>query len=138
VNAADASFIVVGWLLMLIPLGVVVGIGVFLLYGAWRHRRFLSFFSDGGFSDAAGVPEAGRHGAGIAVFERPACWLAVKSRNAGAVQAALNLRQPAPCSWEKCLAETGADRLFVSQPISGWVLVVGPGLPEPVTDSCGH
>ncbi len=124
----------VGWLLMLIPLGVVLGIGGFVLYGVWRHRLFDGYFSDDDPGDAIRVLEAARLGTEPAVFERPARWLAVKSRNAAAVQAALDLRQPAPCSWEECLAETGAGKLFVSQPILGWVLVAGPGLPDPAED----
>jgi hypothetical protein len=134
VNAPDASLIEVGWLLMLIPLGVVLGIGVFVLYGVWRRRLFLGFFSDDGPAYAAGVLEAAKLGAAMAVFERPARWLAVKSRNAAAVQAALSPRRPAPGSRKKCPAERSAGKLFVAQPISGWVLVVGPGLPEPVED----
>lgn len=133
-NAPDASLIEVGWLLMLIPLGVVLGIGAFVIYGVWRRRLFDGFFFDDVPGDATGVLEAAKFAAGLAVFERPARWLAVKSRNAGAVQAALDLRQPAPCSWEECLAETGAGKLFVSQPISGWVLVAGQGLPDPAED----
>jgi hypothetical protein len=50
------------------------------------------------------------------------------------VQAALNLHRPTPCSWEEGLAEARQDKLFISPPISGWVLVVGPGLPEPAED----
>jgi hypothetical protein len=50
------------------------------------------------------------------------------------VQAALNLYRPTFCSWEEGLAEAREDKLFISPPISGWVLVVGSGLPEPAED----
>src|SRR5258708_5971459 len=33
------------------------------------------------------------------IFRRPACWLAVKSRNLAAVQSVLGLHNPKPCSW---------------------------------------
>ncbi len=50
------------------------------------------------------------------------------------VQAALHLGRPTACSWEEGLAEAREDKLFISPSISGWVLVVGPGLPEPAED----
>ena len=119
---------------MLMPFGVVLGIGGFFVYCAWRQRRFPGLFSDGGPAEAARVPGNANLGARPSLFERPARWLAVKCNNAAAVQAALNLHHTAPCSWEEGLVETSGGKLFVSRPISGWVLVVGPGLPEPAED----
>ena len=92
------------------------------------------FSSEGGAAEAAGSPGNAEHGARSSLFERPARWLAVRCKNAAAVQAALNLRHAVPCSWEEGLVETSEGKLFVSRPISGWVLVVGPGLPEPAED----
>jgi hypothetical protein len=67
-----------------------------------------------------------------AFWRRPACWLAVRSRNLGAVQAALELDNPKPCSWSEGLS---SDRqLFISPPLQGWILVVGAGLPDPSDD----
>jgi hypothetical protein len=128
-----------GWLMMLMPLGIILGMGGLVLYCAWRRRRLPRFFtkSNGGPADAARFPGCGRRRAGASLFERPACWLAVKCDNAAVVQAALNLRHAVPCSWEAGLVETSAGKLFVSRPISGWVLVVGPGLPEPADDVDG-
>jgi hypothetical protein len=62
----------------------------------------------------------------------PECWLAIKSRNASAVQAALSLHNPRPCSWLEGF--TSADKLFVAPPVNGWVLVTGTGLPLPSED----
>ncbi len=118
---------------MLIPLGVVLGIGGFFVYCAWRRRR-AARLSQGDAGDGAGAPGNGQFGARSSLFERPARWLAVKCNNAGLVQAALHLQQAVPCSWEEGLVETSEGKLFVSGPISGWVLVVGPGLPEPADD----
>lgn len=121
-----------GWLLMSIPFGVVLGIGVFFSYCAWRQRRITRSLSRG--NEDANYPGGAKFASGLSVFERPSRWLAVKSNNSAAVQAALNLHHAVPCSWEEGLVETREDKLFVSPPISGWVLVVGPGLPEPAED----
>ena len=63
---------------------------------------------------------------------RPGCWLAIRSRQLPAVQAALGLRNPRPCSWSEGLT---ADRsLFIAPPVNGWTLVFGSGLPDPGDD----
>ncbi len=66
-------------------------------------------------------------------FRRPVCWLAVKSNSLGAVQAALGLHNPKPCSWIEGLA--GDEKLFVAPPVKGWILVMGTGLPDPTEDA---
>jgi len=68
------------------------------------------------------------------LFDFPSRWLAVKSANPQAVQNALGLHNPTPCSWEQGLARGQDFKLFVSPPINGWVLVAGLGLPEPSDD----
>ncbi len=62
----------------------------------------------------------------------PDAWVAVKSRNVFAVQKALSLHNPRPCSWLEGF--TNADKLFVSPPVKGWILVTGAGLPRPRQD----
>jgi hypothetical protein len=66
------------------------------------------------------------------VFRRPDCWLAVKSHSLIAVQAALGLHNPKPCSWIEGLADD--ERLFIAPPVKGWILVLGSGLPDPSED----
>jgi hypothetical protein len=119
------------WLLMLIPFGVVLGIGAFFCYCAWR-RASLS----GGGKIRASLSTPFRS----ANFEQPARWLAIKAVKPSVVQAALHLHRPTPCSWEQGLAEAREDKLFISPSIGGWVLVVGSGLPEPTEDAdrCFH
>jgi len=68
------------------------------------------------------------------LFHPPARWLAIKSANPRAVQAALGLHNPMPCSWEEGLSATHEQRLFISPPVRGWVLVMGPNLPDPGED----
>ncbi|MFO1512130.1 MAG: hypothetical protein U1F83_04320 [Verrucomicrobiota bacterium] len=63
---------------------------------------------------------------------RPACWLAIRSRDMVSVQSALGLRNAAPCSWAEGLV---ADRkIFIAPPVNGWTLVFGSGLPDPGED----
>ena len=52
---------------------------------------------------------------------RPATWLAVRAPDPAAVRAVL----PAP------------DEFFISPPVNGWVIVTGPGLPDPGDDVDG-
>jgi len=66
------------------------------------------------------------------LLHRPNCWLAVKSRDLFAVQAALGLHNPRPCPC--CEGLAGENKLFISPPIKGWVLVVGSGVPDPLDD----
>jgi len=73
------------------------------------------------------------HSVGRASFaRRPPCWLAVKSRNLLAVQCALGLNNPKPCSCLEGMA--GEEKLFIAPPVKGWILVVGSGLPDPSDD----
>jgi hypothetical protein len=69
---------------------------------------------------------------GINPFRSPGCWLAVKSRSTFAVQRALGLHNPKPCSWMQGLA--GEEKLFIAPPVKGWVLIMGCGLPDPGDD----
>jgi hypothetical protein len=69
---------------------------------------------------------------GHALFIRPSSWLAVKSRNLRAVQSALGLHNPKPCSWIEGLAND--EKLFIAPPVKGWIIVMGSGLPEPCDD----
>src|SRR5580658_910607 len=122
-SQAEAREIV--WLLMLIPFGVVLGVGAFFIYCAWRRASLLNEEKLG-----AAVATSFR----ATAFEQPSRWLAVKGVKPSVVQAALQLHRPTACSWEEGLAEAREDKLFISPPISGWALVVGPGLPEPAED----
>jgi hypothetical protein len=65
------------------------------------------------------------------VPRRPFSWLTVRSSNPLQVQTALSLRNPTPCSWAEGLL---GEHLFISPPISGWVLVTGADLPDPGED----
>lgn len=68
----------------------------------------------------------------LCLFPRPSCWLAIKSRNLLAVKSALGLHNAKPCSWTDALVED--QKLFISPPVKGWILVMGSGLPDPSDD----
>jgi len=69
---------------------------------------------------------------------RPPMWLAIRNQNPAAVQTALALNDPTPCSWVECM--DGEHTLFITPPVNGWVFVVGAGLPVPAedVDACFH
>lgn len=63
---------------------------------------------------------------------RPVLWMTIRNRNVQAVQSALGLHHPKPCTWlEGFMGEQG---LFISPPVNGWILVVGADLPDPSAD----
>jgi hypothetical protein len=66
------------------------------------------------------------------IYQRPGCWLAIKSRSLPTVQSALGLNNPKPCSWLEGM--NGNEKLFIAPPVKGWILVVGSGLPDPSED----
>ena len=74
------------------------------------------------------------------VFDHACRWLVVKATRGDAVQAALDLHNPIPCSWGEALSRSAPRALFVSPPVRGWILVIGPGLPDPSedVDRCYH
>jgi hypothetical protein len=74
------------------------------------------------------------------VLEHTCRWLAVKGNHIAAVQSALGLHNPTPCSWGEGISSATSRKLFVSPPIRGWILVIGQGLPDATddVDRCFH
>jgi hypothetical protein len=109
-------------LLFSIALSVGIGVVVLLVRCAARQRETLQ-------------PREGGPGVLMSAapcFRWPGSWLAIKSRSSFAVQSALGVHNPKPCSWSQGLA--GEEKLFISPPVKGWVLVMGSGLPDPSDD----
>lgn len=67
-------------------------------------------------------------------FDNPTRWVAIKSTNPAAAQRVLGLHNAKPCSWCEGLSQLSEHALFISPPIEGWLLVLGPGLPDPSED----
>lgn len=125
---------------MLIPFGLVLGTGVLFIFSVVRWARQRSEtnnqFAHLNFSPGFFAQTCFRK----SLFEQPCRWLAIKGNNPAAVQQALHLHSPMPCSWEEGLIEAREHKLFISPPISGWILVVGSSLPDPTedVDACYH
>jgi hypothetical protein len=115
-------------LLLLLP-GLAVSIGTVIVVLALRSGRTKVLPAR---LEAPVHRPSPASGQGVA-YHRPDCWLAIKSRNLRAVQAAFGLHNPRPCSCSEGLA--GEKRLFITPPIKGWVLVVGSGVPDPTDDA---
>jgi hypothetical protein len=74
------------------------------------------------------------------VFEGPCRWVAIRKTQLRAVQSALGLHNPVPCSWDEGISRLTQRKLFISPPVRGWILVIGQGLPDPSedVDRCFH
>lgn len=110
--------------LLLILLGIVLGgIAVMVAMASHWHRL--------GFAQVVGLrrPTFPNFTSPHIVFQhRPAAWLAIRSRHLRAVQTALALNNPQPCTWMEGLVRE--QKLFIAPPVNGWILVVGSGLPD--------
>lgn len=114
-------------MLLLVLFSFALSIGMGIIIAVCRRARLKPVASHRALTPIApGFPERRWF------FRRPSCWLAVKSRNVRAVQAALGLHHPKPCSWSEGLA--GDEKLFIAPPVKGWIVVTGSRLPEPSED----
>jgi len=125
--------------LTLLVLGI-FSLGLFFVWLARRHvrNRHLAELAEGAESfPSKWLPQARYQST---LFDGSCRWLAIRSNNPQAVQSALNLHNTTLCSWEEGLAEARERKLFITPPIDEWVLVVGPGLPDPSddVDHCFH
>ncbi len=64
----------------------------------------------------------------------PARWMAVRASTVREVRNALELSNATPCRIEDGLAGNHQQALFLAPPINGWVLITGPGVPDPAED----
>lgn len=113
-------------LLTLLSLAVVAGAASILCVMHWR-RKHASSHSPTLFNHESVVELDAP-----AFSQRPTAWVAVRSRNLAAVQSALGLSNPRPCTCVQGL--TGDQTLFITPPIQGWILITGSRLPDPADD----
>lgn len=127
-SSVDAEDIMPVLLLLLFfgLLAIIASVIVFVLRQAARERAQGQARIK--FSPAANLEE----GDGSLTVRRPACWLAIKSRNLRTVETALGLHHVKPCSMFEGLG--GEQPVFVAPPVNGWVLVTGSDLPDPAED----
>jgi hypothetical protein len=125
--------IVAPGLIMALMFVLLVAVAMVLIIYRWRRFRAQSSFF---LADDAPILPIRRDERETAKFalKRPLSWLAVKAANSRVVQSALALHNPTPCSWAEGLQGDSEHRLFVSPPVAGWVLVIGPALPDPADD----
>src|ERR1041385_7685818 len=116
-------------LLLLLALALGAGAAMLALAVRWRRRKAQA---EGKTMSPPEIEMAFPPPAPQAVWRRPGCWLAIRSRSLAAVQEALELNNAKPCSWSEGLS--GEGQLFISPPVNGWVFVVGAGLPDPGED----
>jgi len=114
---------IVAVLLIAMVTAIVVCVGVL----RWVVRRELG-------RRAVGRPVYDARPFSAAVFEAPGRWLAVRSQNPQAIQAALGVQHPRACSWSDALATPFEPRLFISPPVNGWIVIMGCDLPDPADD----
>ncbi len=127
-------------LLMLIPLGIVIGASVLFILAASRWARESKLRNQLGQFDLTSTRNVPQPRPKHFLVERPSLWLAIRGTDLRKVQAALGLHDPVYCSWEDGLIESRDHKLFISPPIAGWILVMGVDLPEPGddVDECFH
>jgi len=140
-SGGDASSVIVApkdqatiVFLLLLLLGSVLVIGAALAVVIRRHlrRRGTTNFVSGGKRSLMEL--RGVRALPPAIFHCPNRWLAIKSANLRSIQATLGLHNPTPCSWTEGIACVSDQKLFVSPPVNGWILVIGTVLPEPGED----
>ncbi len=113
--------------------GLVLGSGILLVMLVVRlQRKHRAAPAEAVGEDAPLTPCPMGNLLAFCASPRPARWLAIKSRDPVAVQAALALTHSTPCSWSDGL--TGHQKLFIAPPVNGWILVIGDGLPCPDDD----
>jgi len=121
--------------LMLLALhGLALGMGIIflsLIYAMHRRSYYLNLQSATGpnkYSVLFFPP----------FLRRPTTWLAIRSVNPKAVQSALGFNRSTVDSWSEGM--TGGRDFFISPQVHGWVIVTGPGLPNPGddVDACFH
>jgi hypothetical protein len=118
--------------LMLLALHLLaLGVGTVMLLGMMiLHRRARALQQS--------APAGTLLPANYRFVRQPAVWLAIHSANPKAVQAALGLAYPTPCSWAEGIA--GEHEFFIGSPVHGWIIVTGSALPHPGNDvdRCFH
>jgi hypothetical protein len=122
--------VIASLLLSVLSFVLVMGIILVFLVLHWRYRRILSDLSE----SKAGPEKPEPASVNYRHLQRPNCWLAIKNRNLLSVQSALGLHNPRRCSWMEGLSRDGDRKVFVSPPVSGWILVIGSALPDPSDD----
>ena len=116
-------------LLLLLLLGLVLGAGVTLAACLAARRRWQR-------ATGSGRPQLDYPSFKLDFAPRPASWLAIRSQSPRAVREVLD--QFAPRPWSD--GPLSGYAFFIAPPAHGWIIVTGPGLPDPGedVDECFH
>lgn len=118
-------------LLLLLAAVIVLGAVCFLLvlhFVGLRRREASTEPSEETGGEGSVVWQAG------GVLLVPARWMAVRASTVREVRNALELSNATPCRIEDGLAGNHQQALFLAPPTNGWVLITGPGVPDPADD----
>jgi len=118
-------------LLLLLAAVIVLGAVCFLLVIHFVGQRRREHSSETHEEQAADPSLFWQTGGMLLV---PARWMAVRATTVREVRNALALSNTTPCRIEDGLAGNHQQALFLAPPINGWVLITGPGVPDPADD----
>ena len=118
-------------LLLLLAAVIVLGAVCFLLVIHFAGQRRRDPTTESGENSASDDPVFCQTGGLMLV---PARWMAVRAGSVREVRNALELSNPTPCRIEDGLAGNHQQAIFLAPPINGWVLITGPGVPDPTED----
>lgn len=107
---------------LLVTTAVIVGSFAVGLAGIWKKRSLRNSARKNPLSDS---PDTAPF-----LFDRPTRWMAIKCTNLQKVQGALGLHNPTPCPLSEGFSRLSDQKLFISPPVKGWILVVGNSLPD--------
>ena len=124
--------VIAGWLLSVLAFVLVTGVFLIFFIIHWRRHNALS--ASPHVVSGKDQPRPPALNCKHLALKRPGCWLAIKNRNLVAVQSALALHNSKPCSWAEGILGDTDEKLFISPPVSGWILVIGSALPDPNED----
>ena len=111
--------------LMFAMFGFVLGTAMFMYF--WMRKvRQRELLEDHFLTPKSFFPSS------LRLMQRPNCWLAIRAVSPESVKQALGLIRTEPCPWVEGLS--GSREFFISQRLSGWVIVTGMGLPHPGDD----
>lgn len=123
-------------LLSVLSFVLMMAVVMVFLIKRWRHRhKELSESASHNPEKKPGTPSSFKFHHSL--LKGPNCWLAVRNRNLMTVQSAMALHNPKRCSWAEGLLGDIEAKVFLSPPVSGWILVIGSALPDASDDVDG-
>ena len=129
--AAPDHALIVWMLTATLSVVVILGIVAAFVVMHLRYRQHVAMWPK---KEAINKSDVGTAHSLYLAWNKPTCWIAIRNHNLQAVQSALALHNSKPCTWVEGLAGDSEKKLFISPPVSGWILVIGPMLPDPADD----